>query len=310
MPGRRRSENSTHALERLIAQLETDTSLYDSNRLRDRLDALDRLDSLDRPDDYVPWEAGSARSGHELPRRVQAIRDRLEAVNNDLYAAIRRQIQRGVAPNALLRCMRPSPAIEDLDPPAKGLGYDYADELIGGVFQFEQPEDRHVTRDSEKLSYQPTPARHIFSLIGLAAITDADVFVDLGSGLGQVPMLVSICTGSRSFGIELEAAYAERARQSAQRLNLNRVTFIRQDAQEADLSTGTIFYLYTSFMGSILSAVLNRLRQEAATRQIRICSYGPCTPVIAQEPWLRASTPPDANSITAFDSAKTSNEAG
>ncbi len=196
--------------------------------------------------------------------------------------------------------MRPSRDIEDFNPPANGLGYDYADELIGGVFQFEEPEDRHLARDFEKLSYQPTPARHIFSLIGLTAVTAADVFVDLGSGLGQVLMMVSICTGSRSLGIELEPAYVERARQCAQRLNLNRVTFIQQDAQEADMSSGTIFYLYTPFMGSILSAVLNRLKQEAATRQIRICSYGPCTPIIAQESWLRAATAPDANLITVF----------
>jgi hypothetical protein len=283
-----------------MVELETDISLYEWNRLRDRLDALDRLDA------YFPCAAqgaaGSAWWGHELPGRAKAMRDRLEAANTDVYEAIRGQIQSGCGPDGLLGWMRPSLDREDGEPPAHGLGYDYADELISGVFELEEPEDGHIARGSEELSYQPTPARHICSLIGLAAVTAADVFVDLGSGLGHVPMMVSICTGSRSFGIELEGAYVERARECARRLNLDRVTFMEQDAREADLSGGTVFYLYTPFRGSILRAVLELLKHEAATRRIRICTYGPCTPVVAEESWLAASASPDANLITVFHS--------
>jgi hypothetical protein len=124
--------------------------------------------------------------------------------------------------------------------------------------------------------------------------------VDLGSGLGHVPILVSIFTEARGVGIECEAAYIESARQCARTLNLDRVNFVYQDARESDFSAGTVFYLYTPFMGSILSEVLDRLRREASARPIRICSYGPCTPVIAQEPWLKAMFPPDCQQITVF----------
>ena len=186
--------------------------------------------------------------------------------------------------------------------PANGVGYDYLDELISGVFRFVEPNIGHIQKESEMVFYQPTPARHIFSLIGLTALTAADVLVDLGSGLGHVPLLVSICTGARTIGIELETSYVECAQQCAQRLNLNHVTFIRQDARTADLSIGTVFYLYTPFTGSILSDVLDLLRREAAGRHIRICTYGPCTSVIAEEPWLEAATAPEAHRITLFHS--------
>ncbi len=76
--------------------------------------------------------------------------------------------------------------------------------------------------------------------------------------------------------------------------------FLREDARNADLSTGTVCYLYTPFMGSILSAVLKRLKYEAANRPIQICSYGPCTAVVAEESWLAATTLPDPNSIAVF----------
>jgi hypothetical protein len=39
--------------------------------------------------------------------------------------------------------------------------------------------------------YQPTPVRHILHLIAAAMVAEDDVFVDLGSGLGHVPLLVS-----------------------------------------------------------------------------------------------------------------------
>jgi hypothetical protein len=68
------------------------------------------------------------------------------------------------------------------------------------------------------------------------------------------------------------------------------VTFAQQDARTADLAAGTVFYLYTPFLGTILRAVLDALRREAASRPIRICTFGPCTPIIAREPWLLETT--------------------
>ena len=296
----RASNILTDALQRLVGQMENNRSLVEPNQLRLRLEALDRLDAYFPNTPEAPFDAEAIEPG--LYRRAEAICARLEAVNGELYETIRGEIQRGSPPDSLLRWLQPSLDIEDVGSPADGLGYDYLDELISGVLQFEEPDARHIAREPEKVFYQPTPARHIFDLFGLAALTATDVLVDLGTGLGHVPLLVSICTPARSIGIESEPAYIERARQCARRLNLNKVTFIQEDARVADLTTGTVFYLYTPFTGSILSAVLNRLQHEAATRQIRICSYGPCTPVIAEEPWLEGATTTEANRIALFRS--------
>lgn len=288
----------TDALQRLVVQLDNEPSLFEPNQLRQRLEALDHLDAYFP---YLPQAAFGAESIEAgLYRQARAICARLEAVNCQLYEAIRCEIQRGSRPDALLRWVPPSLDIEDARGPANGMGYDYLDELIGGVFQFEEPDAGHIPRDSEKVFYQPTPARRIFRLVGLTALTATDVLVDLGSGLGHVPLLVSICTQARSIGIELEAPYFERAQQCAHRLGLTRATFIQEDARVADLTFGTVFYLYTPFVGSILSDVLNRLRREAATRRIRICSYGPCTSVIAEETWLDAATTLEAHRIALF----------
>jgi hypothetical protein len=285
-------------LQRLVVQLEGDSSLVERNQLRRRLEALDRLDA------YFPDTAeagfGAKSIERELYRRARAVCAKLEAANEELYEAIRCEIRRGSRPESLLRWVPAAEGIKDVGGPANGMGYDFLDELIRGVFPFEEPEAGHIARDPEKVFYQPTPARHIFRLIELTALTARDVFVDLGSGLGHVSMLASICTDARSMGIELEAAYVESARRCTEKLNLKRVTFVQEDARVADLTSGTVFYFYTPFAGSILRRVLDRLKREATSRRIRICSYGPCTSVIAKEPWLEAATTPKAHWITLF----------
>jgi hypothetical protein len=256
-------------LRSLVEELEQDRSLHEPDRLRRRVEALDRLEA------YLLSES----NGAGIYRRARALYARMEAANFELYRAIRREIQRGAGADILLHWVHQSGLVQ-------GEGYDYLDELIIGVLQFEEPGAGVVPLGAEMVFYQPTPARHIFDLIGRTALTERDVLVDLGSGLGHVALLASICTSARSIGIELEPAYIDCARQSAQDLNLNNVMFIEQDARTADLSTGTVFYLYTPFSGTILRAVLDSLEREAASRQIRICTFGPCTPTIAQEQWL------------------------
>jgi hypothetical protein len=185
---------------------------------------------------------------------------------------------------------------------ATGEGYDYLDELIDGIFQFETPDDAGLQREPELVPYQPTPARHIFDLIDRLALTANDVLMDLGSGLGQVPMLASLCTVAQAIGIEMEPGYVESARRSAQALNLCRVTFIQQDARAADLSAGTVFYLYTPFIGTVLRRVLDNLRRETVSRSIRVAAYGPCVPTIAKEPWLEVLETPNTDRIAMFRS--------
>jgi Histone methylation protein DOT1 len=276
------------ALRSLVEELEQDRSLHEPDGLCHRVAALDRLEAY-----LLNVQIDAA----QLPvyRRAKALNDQLESANFELYRTIRSEIQRGARPGILLERVRRSGH-------AHGQGYDFLDELVVGVLQFEEPGGEGVPSEAEMVFYQPTPARHIFDLIGRTALTERDVLMDLGSGLGHVPLVASICTGARSIGLERESAYIDCARQSAQGLNLNNITFLHQDARTADLSLGTVFYLYTPFSGTILRTVLDSLRREAARRQIRICTFGPCTPTIAQERWLEATGPLDADHIAVFSS--------
>lgn len=278
------------ALVSLIEELEQDRSLNEPRHLRQRFEALDDLDA---------YLTAGQPLGMALRQRAKAIYDRFDSVNCRLYEAIRREIQRGAGVGRLLEWMPDWDGESNL---VNCRGYDYLDELVGGVLQFEEPSVEIVELESEMVSYQPTPARHIFDLIRRTALTDRDFLIDLGSGLGHLPLMASICTRASCTGIELEPSYVACARKSARSLNLNHVRFVHGDARAADLSDGTIFYLYSPFTGAVLRDVLSLLRQEASRREIRICTFGPCTPVVAEEQWLSAIGALETDRIAIFRS--------
>ena len=286
-------------LHALLCDLEADSSLFQPEQLWKRLIALDDLDA-----GFGGFDSKDAARCADLRihKRAKSLRTRLEAANAALYQSVRSDIVRGGQPRALLQWLQDSTSQDQSKNPSPGLGFDCRDELVSGVLQLHEPSEPNLLRSPEMVPYQPTPVRRIRHLIASTALTEADVFVDLGSGLGHVPLLVSMMTGAQSLGIEVQAAYVASSRECAQSLHLDRARFIQQDAREADLSSGTVFYLYSPFNGSILTDVLSALRLESTRRSIKICSLGPCTRTVANETWLKACALPDTGRITVFDS--------
>ena len=299
-----RSLDALADLRGLIDYFEHDRSLYELDRFRERAEALDRIDSYDLDSQISRLDLPDDKS--VLYRRAISLRSELEAVDSQLFDRIREAIRRGDGRDALFRFAYGTDGEKASEPqrPAtdRGDSYDYLDELVSAVLRF-APSDATVALSDEMVAYQPTPARHLFDLIRRIRLTQQDVFIDLGSGLGHAPLLIAISTEAHAVGIELEPSYVECARDAAHELALTRATFLAQDARAADLSNGTVFYLYTPFRGSIFRSVLDRLQEEAKRREIRICTFGPCTPIVAAESWL-ASDPVEPRYISIFRSQK------
>jgi hypothetical protein len=258
------------ALQSLIEALECVHSLDVPACVSERVEALDRLDAL-----MLATDEGA------LLQRAQVIQQQLEAANAMEFEAIRQAIRRGEGSD-VLQCWRHA---DDGDAHRRGDAYDWRDELVSGVLSFGEPGEASALAP-QMVFYQPTPARHVFDLLDRLALGADDVLVDLGSGLGHVPLLAAICTKARCLGIEIEPAYVQSARACAQDLRLANTHFVQGDARDADFAIGSVFYLYTPFTGTILSSVLDALRSEAGRRAFRVCSFGPCTDVLAAESWL------------------------
>ncbi|KRC32033.1 MULTISPECIES: methyltransferase domain-containing protein [unclassified Lysobacter] len=273
------------ALKGLLDILEADSALLEPLRLRERSQALDRLE---RALDFAAYDLG----GGSEQARARGLRARLEALDQAFYDELREDIRR--SGTRLLQWARQTGEA------ATGEHYDHLDELVSGVLRLPAPGDDVGALGEEMVFYQPTPARHAFDLLRRLSLDADDVLIDLGAGLGHVPLLVAACTGAHAHGIEIEPAYVASARACAAELGLGRASFACTDAREAGLDAGNVYYLYTPFTGAILRQVLDALAQQARGRTIRVCTLGPCTSVVAAEPWLDGDALPRSDRIAVF----------
>jgi hypothetical protein len=206
---------------------------------------------------------------------------RLETANKRVLGGLRRRVKSGrYNPEKLTNILARYAG------PPDSSGYDTLDMIVAGLLGVDAPSGEQGVFEAEMVHYQPTPARAILELIKLTNIGPGDTFYDLGSGLGQVVVLVGLLSGAQARGIEFEPAYVEYARVCANKLNVSGVEFIHGDVREASLANGTIFFMYTPFRGTMLQQVLKRLEAEAKMRPIRVCTFGPCTNEVARLGWL------------------------
>lgn len=271
-------------IEATFDTIQQDASLYVEANFPQRVDALELLEDhiLDRIESLL-----SANSRYktllDLQQRTESLKNTLKAVNEGFFTRLRKDIITGRYNRAELKGQLGVYATNNN--PAY-LSYDALDILVCGLLQIDSVPEETRERGPEMVPYQPTPARIILELVEHGNIKEHDVLCDLGSGLGRVPILVNLLTGIRTRGIECEPAYCHYARQRAKCLHLPNVEFINADARMADYGDGTLFYLYTPFMGYILQDVLAKLAWEARKRPIHVFTYGPCTQQVAKQRWL------------------------
>jgi hypothetical protein len=273
--------------------------LLGPEHLATRLTVLDKLDFIIGDLDIAVC---MAYSDPQIIAHANVLRSQFEAANEKLFVAVRSELALQGKSRVLHRWLMGSMRDQGTQSPQPGLGFDLLDEVVSGVLKLSEPGDVSPLRSPEMVPYQPTPARHVLELITAANLSSDDVLVDLGSGLGHVSLLVSILARSRTVGVEFQPSYVACAQESARKLKLSRVEFVAGDARESDLTTGTVFYLFSPFKGSILSDMLQRLLRESNKRQIRICSLGPCTRVLQEQLWLKPRTRPNSEQINVFDS--------
>lgn len=274
-----------------IKDIEENSSLFEEKNFDRRIETIDFLEFhvIDQIEARV-----ETRELNLLKQRAEEVTVRLGQVDDILFEKLRANIRAGIC---IVRAFKDL-VNEYFDLDSKVLstpGYDNLDLFINRLICFDTMPGQTKELETGMVFYQKTPARIIFELAKKCHFTNGDVFFDLGSGLGQVAILLNLLTGVTARGIEFEPAFCRYAQDCAAALNLPEVTFINTDACKADFSAGTVFFLYTPFTGEMLQDVLELLREESKQRMIRIVTYGPCTEQVAQQSWLHPDSPLDNN---------------
>ena len=195
--------------------------------------------------------------------------------------SIRRLVLEGKATPALVRSALNQVPSRDRDA--------WVDQLL----ELDEVPDDGPALPRGAVPYLPCAIDSVLRAIDLAGVTETDLFIDVGSGVGRVTTIVHLLTGASTIGLEIQPQLAHAARNLAQRLRLTRVTTIEGDAH---LEDGTVFFLYCPFSGDRLNAFLDELEQ--VRRPIRLC----CVDLpIPPRPWL--SLIAESQDVTVFTSA-------
>lgn len=285
------------AIASYIDSVEQNTSLYQEKEFDQRMEAIDFLGfQIVHGLDELQSAAVSPQL-RILRNRAEQLKSDLETIDSRLFQQLRTTIRTtGCTGPAFKALVKKYVSLEGAYPEQQTeIGYDNLDILINGLSPQQTMPQQTKDLEPEMVYFQKTPARIVFELVEKSHFIPEDVFFDIGAGLGQVAILVNLLAGIKVRGIEFEPAFCDYARDSAAALHLSDVTFINADARKADYSEGTVFFMFTPFKGEILQEVLEILRQESLSRKIKIMTYGPCTAHVAQQDWLKPTTPEDSN---------------
>ncbi len=270
-----------------LAKLAASPKIFDEDNLAARVEALDDLDFAEVIIVAHLRAHPSDTAARRLRRQAVDLHDRLGDLNHHFFERYRAQIRaHTISPLDLRHLFDRYTGYAPSRQAYRHLGFEALDRLVAGLLLREEAPEPREHESPEMVAYQPTPASIVLELVDTLSLGPRDVFFDIGSGLGQVVHLVSLLTGVRTTGIEVDPGLCSYAATIIQDLDLRDVTFVNADARDADYADGTVFYLFTPFTGTILTDVLARLRRQTGDRRIRVCGYGPITPHLAREPWL------------------------
>jgi Histone methylation protein DOT1 len=175
-------------------------------------------------------------------------------------------------------------------------GYDALDGFLNGLLHPGSLPPESLPLEPGMVDFRKTPARIALELFERSALAPGQLFCDLGSGLGQIPILAHLVAGARALGIEREPAYTGYAAACAADLGLSAVEFRSEDARAADYGNLDVLFLYTPFRGRILEEVLERIRRQGR-EGLRVFALGPCASDLAGREWLIPREPgPDSGS--------------
>jgi hypothetical protein len=271
----------------VLEQLEQNPNLYVEENFVERMRALDMLE-FQILDGVEPLRGDSLveSTQENFWQRIEALRLKLEAANQHLFNRLVENIQANDR-SMLKRYLRKAEREIDLQTSDDEVGYDEMDLLVNGLLEVPIVPSEPDERDAGMMFYQPTPARIILTIIDKLQMQADDIFYDLGSGIGHVPILINLLTDVRTKGVELEESYVRYSDACLKKLGITDVEFIQADARDVAYD-GTVFYMYTPFTGELLQQVLTKLETTSKEKSIRVCTYGPCTLQVSKQSWLQS----------------------
>jgi predicted RNA methylase len=155
--------------------------------------------------------------------------------------------------------------------------------------EWHRTKDTSLCRDA--CEYIPTTYDKLNEIFGYLGLSDRDIFVDLGCGMGRAVLLAATKKIKKSVGVELDPDLVADAAENLRRARglISPVEFINADAAAFEIKEGTIFFLYNPFGCRTIVRVADNIRKflENSRGAARIVYFGPqYRHVFEDAPWL------------------------
>ena len=109
--------------------------------------------------------------------------------------------------------------------------------------------------------YVPTPQKVVDAMLDLAAVRANDFVMDLGSGDGRIVLTAATRHRASGMGVDIDQELVDKANASASKLGVaDRVQFLKQDVQIADIKRATVLTLY--LLPGMMTALRPRFLRE------------------------------------------------
>lgn len=279
-------------LEARLAALACQHDLDHTDNIAGRAAALDVVQQVYQVLQLYQLQGLWEDSRQALRQQAQTLEARLYQADAAWTERLRQEIRHGQhTPDTLRQRFMPYTTYRPGSPGQIYRGYEAIDVLVQGLWRAQQVMTIEQHLEADMVPYAPVPVRVILAMLDQVQLSPAAVFYDIGAGLGHVAFLVHLLSGAITRGVEIEATYCQHAQRCATECGLTRVEFIQQDARQVDYSDGTVFFLYTPFMGDVLASVLDTLSSVARYHPILLCTHGACTLEASEQPWLHLRHP-------------------
>jgi hypothetical protein len=118
--------------------------------------------------------------------------------------------------------------------------------------------------DERRIAYIPTPYFDIFRVLKAAGLTNKDVFVDLGSGLGRAVFAASWIGAHQAIGVEIETTLIRKAIGNVRRSRVRpgSVEFCCTPAENYRNRNATCVFMFHPFGEKTLRLVLKNLELD------------------------------------------------
>ena len=111
--------------------------------------------------------------------------------------------------------------------------------------------------------YVPTPQSVVDSMLRMAAVTEKDYLIDLGSGDGVIVLTAAREFKASGMGVDIDPDLVKQSNASAQKFGVaSRVKFVQQDVFKADVSKASVLtlYLLPGMMLNLRTKLFNELK--------------------------------------------------